>query len=86
MGSVARDQHGTTPDKITPAIKYASARIKLQRVASGTVNTASNQGMEQQSPTSSTSSLGGFSHMRRLVEMLINEFYRKRGESIKVVQ
>ena len=86
MGSATRTQQGTTPDKITPAIKYASARIKLQRVESGTVNTASNQGMDQQSPTSSTSSLGGFSHMRRLVEMLINEFYRKRGESIKVVQ
>lgn len=42
MGSVAKDQNGTTPDKITPAIKYASARIKLQRAASGTVNTASN--------------------------------------------
>lgn len=38
------------------------------------------------SPTSSaTSTLGGVPHTRRLVEMLINEFYRKRGKSIKTV-
>ena len=29
IGSVTRNQNGPTPDKITPAVKYASARIKL---------------------------------------------------------
>ena len=38
------------------------------------------------SPTSSAhSTLGGVPNTRRLVEMLINEFYRKRGKSIKTV-
>ena len=38
------------------------------------------------SPSSSaTSTLGGVPNTRRLVEMLINEFYRKRGKSIKTV-
>ena len=34
---------------------------------------------------SETSTLGGIPHIRRLVEMLINEYYRKRGKSIKTV-
>ena len=84
--SVTKHKDEVTPDRITPAIKYASARIKLLRVESGHVPTGSQVGHEPSSPASSTSTLGGFSHMRRLVEMLINEFYRKRGESIKVVQ
>ena len=38
-----------------------------------------------QSPTSDSSMLGGYPHMRRLVVMLINEFYRKREISFKSV-
>ena len=48
-------------------------------------NSAGIQGDDSPTNSSATSTLGGFKHMRRLVEMLINEFYRKRGKSIKTV-
>ena len=48
-------------------------------------NSAGIQGNDLPTNSSATSTQGGFKHMRRLVEMLINEFYRKRGKSIKTV-
>lgn len=81
------DNSGVTPDKSNAKVKYASARIKLLRVDAGPVNAEeSAKGLAEVEVQSNESTLAGQKGMRRLVEMCINEFYRKRGKSIKSVQ
>ena len=97
-GDQQSENSGVTPDKPSGKIKYASARIKLLRadkIEDNNLQPAQNKKQqvlkdekaENLSNTSSaTSTLGGYRGMRRLVEMCINEYYRKRGKSIKTVQ
>ena len=68
--------------------QHSAAGMQVQTATTNTETKGTTFTMKdgQTSPTGSdNSTLGGYPHMRRLVEMLINEFYRKRNKSIKTV-
>lgn len=81
----------------TPSVKYASARIKLLRTESNAKDPpfqltlaesalkSSQQECTIDKRSSPSSTLCGYKNLRRLIELLINEFYRKRGQSYKLV-
>lgn len=72
--------------KVDTSADEASKKKNPQALYTASAPIANENNKYSGSPTSSgASTLGGYKHMRRLVEMLINEFYRKRGKSIKTV-
>ena len=69
--------HKKSVEGLTGSKKLAIGSLKPAKAA---------EQVSSLSPISNSSTLCGFSHMRRLVEMLINEFYRKKEISIKSVE